>query len=203
MQAATDKQHTIDEQQMLRADLYRLLGALLAAPPTAETLVGLQQLEVIDACTPLAQSVAALVPPAIDADVNDLAGAYTQLFIGVGRGELVPYASWYSSGFVMDKSLARLREDLKRLGFAREEGVREPEDHVAALCDVMNQLIDSDEPADLDTQRRFFVNHLLPWLPRFFAELQQAESTNAFYRAVGQFGEQMIKEEKQYLEGVS
>ncbi len=200
---ALAEQYRDDEYQPLRADLYRLLGTLLASPPSAEVLEALQKMEVDDTSTPLAAAVGNLVPLATDADVDDLAATYTALFIGVGRGELVPYASWYSSGFVMDKSLARLREDLSELGFAREEGVNEPEDHAAALCDVMSQLIDSESPSPLNTQRRFFVNHLLPWLPRFFAELQQTESADPFYWAVGQFGERFIIEEKQYLENVN
>jgi len=200
---ALAEQYQDDVYQPLRADLYRLMGTLMATPPSAEVLNALQTMEIDEAATPLVTAVANLVPLAKAANVEELATIYTSLFIGVGRGELVPYASWYSSGFVMDKSLARLREDLRELGFVREEGVSEPEDHVAAICDVMSQLIDSESPVPLDRQRRFFINHLQPWLPQFFVELQSAESSDPFYRAVGQFGECLILEEKQYLENVS
>ncbi|GAB4348009.1 MAG: hypothetical protein Kow006_08260 [Gammaproteobacteria bacterium] len=203
MQAVTKRRVVVDEEQRQRAELYRVLGALLASSPDAAALDTLRQWEVDADASPLAQSLAELVSLAAQSDTQELAAVFTELFIGMGRGELVPFGSWYASGFLMDKPLARLRQDLQQLGFAREEGVTEPEDHAAALCDVMQQLIDGEEPAELDVQRRFFVNHLLPWLPRFFADLQRAESADAFYRAVGRFGEQLIKEEKQYLVSVS
>ena len=78
---------------------------------------------------------------------------YQDLFIGVGRGEVVPYGSWYMTGFLMDKPLALLRADLAALGFERQENVKEPEDHAAALCETMAMLI--NEGQDLDAQRTF------------------------------------------------
>jgi TorA maturation chaperone TorD len=92
---------------------------------------------------------------------------YEALFVGVGKPPVMLYASYYLSGFMMEKPLAALREDLARLGFARDPAVHEPEDHLAALCDVMRALIlgdVADKPASLSEQRAFFRAHLQPWV---------------------------------------
>ncbi|HEY0834328.1 MAG TPA: molecular chaperone TorD family protein, partial [Azospirillum sp.] len=113
---------------------------------------------------------------------------YNALFIGVVRGELVPYASYYRTGFLNDRPLARVRQDLLTLGIERAPGVAEPEDHVATLCEVMAALIDGTLGAsDLDRQKRFFDRHLAPWAGHFFTDLEHAEAAR-LYRPVGAIG---------------
>jgi TorA maturation chaperone TorD len=109
---------------------------------------------------------------------------------------LVPFGSWYQTGFLMERPLGELRDDLRVLGFERAEGVSEPEDHVAALCEVMAQLITAGEP--LVNQTRFFATHMEPWLGRFFADLQAAKGA-VFYGAVGRFGAAFVDFERRYL----
>ncbi len=122
---------------------------------------------------------------------------YHRLFIGLGRGELVPYGSWYQTGFLMETPLAVLRRDLVALGFERQPGVREPEDHVAALCEVMYAL--AMEPGmDLERQRDFFQAHIESWIERFCADLESAESA-VFYRAVARLGMAFFDLERRYL----
>jgi TorA maturation chaperone TorD len=185
------------DEDRARGNLYALLGNLLAGPPGAETL---QMLCAIapepDDDSLLAASWQMLAVAASRSDHQSLREEYDALFIGVGRGELVPYGSWYLTGFLMEQPLAQLRADLRRLGIERQAGVHEPEDHAAALCDTMALLITADEPASLDQQYDFFARHLEPWIPRFFRDLQQAESAR-FYRAVGQLGELFIGVEAQ------
>ena len=139
----------------------------------------------------------ALETAAQRADVDAVDDEYHDLFIGVGRGELIPYSSWYQTGFVMDKPLAALRTDLAALGFERQDDVKEPEDHAAALLETMALIVASPEHG-VEVQRRFFDRHVSPWMRTFFADLQTAGSAR-FYRAVGQFGEQFMKFEMQYL----
>ncbi|MDX1529573.1 MAG: molecular chaperone TorD family protein, partial [Gammaproteobacteria bacterium] len=122
---------------------------------------------------------------------------YHDLFIGIGRGEVIPYGSWYLTGFLMDRPLAVLRGDLAELGFERQQDVKEPEDHIAALCEIMAMLITNEEH-DIAVQRRFFQAHIEPWGRTFFQDLQKAK-TARFYRAVGQFGEQFVDFEQKYL----
>lgn len=187
-------------EDMLRANTWSLLAQLLGGAPDERLLSVLAAIDpaqaesddLVGAAWRMLAQAAGRSSPA------ELADEYQDLFIGVGRGELVPYGSWYLTGFLMEKPLARLREELKFLGFERQEGVTEPEDHAAALCDVMAMIITGEEPAPLEAQAGFFDRHISPWMGRFFRDLQQAPSAR-FYRAVGQLGEQFIEVEKRYL----
>lgn len=175
------------EEDRLRAQAYRLLGALLANPPGAETLATIAGLEgdetdLGQALTALGRAAGTFSPAAIDDEFH-------ALFIGMGRGELMPYGSYYLTGFAYEKPLARLRIDMAALGVARAETSSEPEDHIASLCEIMAGLIegDFDAPVDLAGQRDFFDAHLGPWVARFFGDLEAAKAAG-FYMAVGQVG---------------
>lgn len=178
----------ISDEDRMRAQLYRLLAALLARIPDAEMLGRIAGLTG-DQSSELGRSLAALAATAESADPGAVDDEFHDLFIGVGRGELMPYGSYYLTGFVYEKPLARLREDMARLGIARAEGVKEPEDHIASLCEMMAGLIEGDfhDPADLATQRGFFDAHLGPWVGQFFSDLEKA-SKSSFYRPVGTVG---------------
>jgi len=185
------------EEDRVRANVYALLGNLLAGPPNAELLQLLRGISPErDGDSLLAASWQMLAVSAARADLQQLRHEYDTLFIGLGRGEVVPYASWYLTGFLMEQPLAQLRGDLRALGIERQPGVHEPEDHAAALCDTMALLITGDAPASLEQQQDFYARHMEPWLARFFRDLQQAPSAR-FYRAVGQLGEQFTGIESQ------
>ncbi len=188
----------IDPEERQRADAYRLLGRLLAAPADEETLGLIAQAPVPDDDTYLSMGWRMLAASAARTSADQVEDEYTALFIGLGRGELVPYASWYLTGFLMEQPLAKLRADMDRLGFARHDGVREPEDHAAALCEIMALLAEDPEAGSLEAQADFFASHIGTWLARFFRDLQVARSAR-FYRAVGQFGEQFITLDQRYL----
>jgi len=188
-----------DTEAALRAGTYSLLSRLLAAPPDRQTLDLLRRIDRSPegADSLLGAAWQMLATAADRADMEALDDEYHALFIGLGRGELVPYGSWYMTGFLMEQPLAQLRSDLKRLGFERQEGVYESEDHAAGLCDVM-AMLNSEEEAAYDMQWEFMNRHMLPWMQRFFRDLQKAESAS-FYRAVGQLGEQFLEVEKEFL----
>lgn len=188
-----------DTEAALRAGTYSLLSRLLAAPPDRQTLDLLRRIDRSPegADSLLGAAWQMLATAADRADTETLDDEYHALFIGLGRGELVPYGSWYMTGFLMEQPLAQLRSDLKRLGFERQEGVYESEDHAAGLCDVM-AMLNSEEEAAYDMQWEFMNRHMLPWMQRFFRDLQKAESAS-FYRAVGQLGEQFLEVEKEFL----
>lgn len=187
--------------QELRSDTYRLLGNLLAAPPDAATLALLATAPVSDEDDLLSVAWRMLATSAARADARQVDEEFQALFIGVGRGELVPYASWYLTGFLMEKPLAKLRADLMALGFERRDNVSEPEDHAAALCETMALLAEGTDLGSLQTQSRFFDDYIGPWMARFFRDMQEATSAR-FYRAVGQLGEQFIETDQRYLEMV-
>ena len=191
----------IESEERQRADAYRLLGRLLAAPADQETLGLIAAAPVPDDDTYLSMGWRMLAASAGRTSAGQVEDEYTALFIGLGRGELVPYASWYLTGFLMEQPLAKLRADMDRLGFERQDGVHEPEDHAASLCEIMALLAEDPEDASLDAQADFFAAHIGPWMARFFRDLQEARSAH-FYRAVGQFGEQFITLDQRYLKMV-
>lgn len=184
----------LDEVDAARAQEYALLAVLLARPPETALLKRLAKLR--GDGTPLGRAHAALALAAGEADAETLARAFFDLFIGVGRGELVPYGSYYLTGFLHERPLARLREDLQALGIARAEGQAEPEDHAAILCEIMAGLIGGKFPAAAGQQQQFFEQHLAPWIGRFFADLEIADSAD-FYRRVGAMGRVFIEIETQ------
>jgi TorA maturation chaperone TorD len=191
--------NAVSSEDQERAQVYALLGSLLGGPPQEALLTALRQIEApaSEAGQDMAAAWGSLKQAAVRAQVVAVADEYQELFIGVGRGELVPYGSWYVTGFLMEKPLAELRVDLKRYGFERREGVSEPEDHVSALCETMGLMLNSGE-VPLDTQRQFFEKHIGPWMGRFFSDLTSARSAS-FYRAVGLLGERFLEVERTYL----
>ena len=192
---------SVEPEDRLRADTYRVLGRLLAAPPDAATLGLFARAPVTDDDSLLAVAWRMLAMSAERATPEEVADEYQSLFIGLGRGELVPFGSWYLTGFLMEQPLAQLRSDMQKLGFERQDNVSEPEDHAAALCEIMALLAEEGGPGSLESQAAFFETHIGPWMARFFRDMQQAVSAR-FYRAVGQLGEQFIDTDQRYLEMV-
>jgi TorA maturation chaperone TorD len=184
---------------LIRANVYSLLAALLVRPPSGgilELLTGIIDDDLDDGF--MADAWRRLKRAGDCTTVSELDDEFHDLFIGVGRGELVPYGSWYMTGSIMGKSLVRLRADLAVLGFDRQTGVAEPEDHVAALCETMAIIISSAGDIAHEIQQQFFCKHIKPWIKVFFRDLQEAKSA-CFYRAAGRLGEKFIKIEEQYL----
>ncbi len=175
----------IDEVDVARAQEYALLAALLSRAPDAKLLSKLSELRA-DA-TPLGVAHAALAQAASSANVERVEREYFDLFIGLGRGELMPYGSYYLTGFLHDRPLARLREDLAKIGIARAEGVVEPEDHAGILCEIMSGLASRRLPAPAGSDRIIFDSHMTPWIGRFFTDLENAEAAD-FYRRLGTLG---------------
>jgi TorA maturation chaperone TorD len=199
MEVAESAGEIIASEDQARAQVYRLLGRLLAQAPDDSLLAILRDLQtpMSETGTDVAAAWGVLKQAATRADRTVLEEEYQEIFIGVVRGELMPYASWYLTGFLMEKPLAELRLDLKRLGFERKDDVREPEDHAAALCETMG-LMAATPGTSTEAQRQFFDKHLAPWMGRFFADLATARSAN-FYRAVGLLGERFFEVERAYL----
>jgi TorA maturation chaperone TorD len=185
------------DEDRARAGIYALLGNLLAQSPDEALLGVLRGIPLReDGPGDLAGAWRELAVAAAEARPEALRDEYVALFIGLGRGEVVPYGSWYATGFLMERPLAELRAELRDLGFERQPGVQEPEDHAAALCDTMALLITGDPPASLDLQQGFYLRHIEPWMPRFFDDLQRAGSAR-FYRAVALLGRRFIDVETQ------
>ena len=179
----------IDPVDAARAQEYALLATLLSAAPSRTLLDQLSELNGDD--TPLGRAHGMLAEAASNSRLDDIEREYFDLFVGLGRGELLPYASYYLTGFLNERPLSRLRADLATLGIERVESNFEPEDHAATLCEIMAGFAGGRFPASSEAQRAFFEKHLSPWMTRMFADMESRE-TAKFYRAVGVVGRVFI-----------
>ncbi len=185
------------EAQAGRAGAYALLASLLCDIPSQQVIQKIAEMSQNNEHEDdLSVAFTAISQAAQAASTEQLALEYHDLFIGVGRGELVPYGSFYLTGFLMEKPLGVLRDDLGLLGYARQEGIKEPEDHIAFLCEVMAQMI-TDRLA-YEQQKTFFEAHIAPWAARFFVDLSAAESAD-FYSGVGDLGQAFMVFEESYF----
>ena len=181
------KPQPIAEEDRLRADLYNFIGLLLAGPPDDMLLSQTAGLTGDD--TEMGQAIGTLAKLAKVANPKAVTREYNSLFIGLGRGELLPYASYYLTGFLNEKPLALLRQDMRRQGLERADTVFEPEDNIASLMEMMGAVIVGrfGPPASLESQRAFFNKHIGPWAAHFFTDLEGAKNS-LFYAPVGTVG---------------
>jgi TorA maturation chaperone TorD len=188
---------TIDELDAARAQEYALLSVLLALSPDEDLLGRLGQLRGDDSA--LGRAHGALAVAAGRTDVSRVQQEYFRLFVGVGRGELLPYASYYRTGALHGRPLVDIREAFRRVGLERVEGRSEPEDHAAILLEVMAGLLGGTLPAPPGTDREIFEAHIAPWMGRFFSELEVGEP-HGFYATVGLLGRTFVEiERRAYL----
>ena len=177
------------DEETARSELYGLLAVLYYAPPTANLLA---QLRVAVNEAPAAgafleepwrgliAAARALVDGAIQAEHHSLFG-------GIGKPEVYLYGSHFLSGFLNEKPLAKLRNELDSLGLTRDDSMSETEDHFAYLCEVMRHLIAGEDVAvaNLTRQREFFSTHIQPWVLTMCDDLQKHPKAK-FYAAVAQ-----------------
>jgi len=171
----------------LRASQYRLLARFLARSPDSDLLRVVAGFSGDD--TDLGKALALLARLARKTTAEGASSEFHELFIGMGRGELLPYGSYYQTGFLNEKPLAELRRDMGELGIARADNTSEPEDHIAALADMMAGLIMGDfgEPVALSEQKRFFDQHMSSWAGQFFTDLENAKAAT-LYTPIGTLG---------------
>jgi TorA maturation chaperone TorD len=172
-----------------RGDQYRFLANLLSTAPTSALLSGIAGLQGDE--TPVGQAITALSRHAAQTTTAQVESEFFELFIGVGRGELLPYASFYLTGFLNERPLAQVRADLAALGVARAAGRFEPEDHIALLFEVMADMAQGRIAAPAQRQGAFFAQHIAPWAGQFFDDLAIAPSAN-FYRPVAELGRLLV-----------
>ncbi|MFM2585133.1 TorD/DmsD family molecular chaperone [Vibrio campbellii] len=176
-----------EQEQTLRTEIYLVLSALFRSAPSEEMIEFLTSLEVEPSESAMQKAWIALQQAAKDSNREALENEYQDLFIGIGRGEVMPFGSWHMTGSMMEKPLAEIRHDLELLGFERDENVKEPEDHIAALCEVMSMLTGEEE----DLQQAVFNKHIAPWFSSFTQQLENAESAN-FYKPAAQLCEAFL-----------
>ncbi len=194
MSAAEDIK--LASEDRLRADLYNFLGLLLSGPPDQLLLDQCAGLSGDDG--DLGQAINALSRVAKVTKPAKVESEFNALFIGLGRGELLPYASYYLTGFLNEKPLATLRSDMAARGMTRAPNVYEPEDNIASLMEMMAGMIVGrfGAPASLDTQKTFFNKHIAPWAGHFFADLEGAKNS-VLYASVGSVGRVFMEIERE------
>ena len=186
----------IDAEDRLRADLYNFLGLVLSGPP--DQLLLEQTAGLSGDTSPLGHAIGQLASVAKVTKPKSVTTEYNALFIGLGRGELLPYASYYLTGFLNEKPLARLRSDMAALKIARSENVFEPEDNIASLMEMMGGMIVGrfGAPASLTQQKEFYAKHIGPWATHFYTDLQGAKAS-VFYAGVGAVGHAFMDIERE------
>ena len=192
-----------DSEELARAEIYGLLASLFSAPPSVELHA---QLQVAVTEAPVAgafleRSWSDLVDASRRLGVDAIGDEYGALFLGVGRAEILPYASYHLDGSLNAKALVTLRHDLRALGLERPETVTETEDHIAALCEAMRYLIAGNDAgtSNLATQQRFYNAHLRGWIDGF-CDLLEAHPRADFYRSVAGFTRDFADVEAQGLD---
>ncbi|WP_171228568.1 molecular chaperone [Ruegeria sp. HKCCA4008] len=190
--------HTLDvsAEDRLRADFYNFLGLLLAGPPDQMLLDQMAGLSGDD--TDLGQAIHAMARVAKVTKPAAAEREFNALFIGLGRGELLPYASFYLTGFLNEKPLAQLRNDMAVRGITRAQNVFEPEDNIASLMEMMAGMIVGrfGSPASLEDQKAFWSKHIGPWAAHFYSDLEAAENS-VLYASVGTAGRVFMEIERE------
>ena len=182
----------VDIEDQHRSSLYALLSNLLSRPPSKDTLNKVRSL--VGGENRIGESINSLSVLSDKLDIKTIEREYHNLFIGVGRGELLPYASFYMTGFLNEKPLANLRDDMKKIGISRSTNNSDPEDHIASLCEMMSGIITNRFYTALSfkQQNDFFATHLGPWAKHFFDDLTAAEYS-VFYAPVGSLGKAFME----------
>lgn len=184
----------IAEEDLARADAYAVLARVLYAPPD-EALLSMLRNSPRSGEGPLAAAWNALCTAADDA--HAIAEEYETLFVSIGKPMVPLYASWYLTGFLMEKPLAELRSDLARLGLARGDGETEAEDHMAGELDVMRHLIFTGGVGEIG-EAEFFARHIRPWYGDLCAALTAVPGVR-FYRATADFMRAFLDMERDYF----
>lgn len=188
-----------DPHAAIRSDAYILLATLLNEAPSEETLDIVRNLDWDSALPePLQESLAALNRAGAECPPDSITREFHRLFVGLGSGELVPYGSWYREKMIQSGPLAAIRSDLGRLGIVRQTDTFESEDHAGALCEIMALLSSSENDIADRQQAAFFKQHIDPWLPQFFSDLEAVDNAR-FYQAVGLFGCRFLQGENDFL----
>ena len=190
----------IAPEDQARADYYALLASLFYRAPDARLLQAIAIAE--PPVGVLAQSWGRLAEASNVVPEDALVEEYNAVFVGVGKPPVMLYGSFYMAGFMMEKPLAALRQNLAEMGFVRSNEARESEDHLAAICDVMRAMILGDidtKPRSIEIQRAFFLTHVKPWIFDCTRAISAYHESN-FYQHVAAFAQAFFEVEGEAIE---
>jgi len=191
----------VSPEDAARARWYGLFAGLFRAPPSRQWLAG------VAASTgegdasgdaPLARAWRDFAGACAQADPQAVREEFDVAFVGVGKADVIPYASYHLSGFLNDRPLVDLREHLASLGLARRAGIGETEDHISALCETMAWLVAGNAPParDIAVQREFFSGFLAPWFESLADTIEHSGVTD-FYKHAGRLLREFLAIERQ------
>jgi len=185
----------VNEEDQLRADMYSFLANLFRSEPNSELINQLKSLESDE--SPIGKSIKILSKLAGSLDLPTIRDEYVRIFVGVGRGEILPFASYYLTGFLKDKPLAKLRQDMEKIGIKLEDNVKEPEDHIASIFDIMAGLIVGkfNKKFSIGEQKDFFNKHLAPWVDLLMRDIESSKIA-VFYSPIGTIGKEFMEIER-------
>jgi TorA maturation chaperone TorD len=186
----------IKEEDQLRADMYCFLANMIRTEPSQELLDSVKKLTGDDSS--IGKSIKLISKLASTMHISEIQDEYVNLFVGVGRGELLPFASYYLTGFLNDKPLSKLRNNMNELGVVRIKEVKEPEDHVSSLFDIMSGMITGQfgKQYSITEQSNFFEKHLNSWIHLLMSDIESAK-TAVFYAPIGSLGKEFINIERE------
>jgi TorA maturation chaperone TorD len=183
---------TLPPEEVARANFYGLLARLFYAPPDAPLLEAMAGAEEIDAEDGgIDEAWQRLARAAATADPEAVREEYENAFVGTGKAPVTLYTAAYTIRYSNEAPLVALRGELAGLGLGRREGAHEPEDHIAALCDVMRHLVAEQQP-DLHQQARFFRRWIAPAADSL-CDAIEANASTVFYRHVALFARRFFK----------
>jgi TorA maturation chaperone TorD len=190
---------TVSPEDQARANFYALLSRLFYAPPDSGFLAALASADELDAeDATLAKTWRELCAAAADADPEALRDEYETTFVGTGHAPITLYTSAYSIKYTNETPLVALRGELAELGLARRSDAGEPEDHIAALCDVMRHLI-AEQHGELSTQKHFFERWIRQNVEPLCAAIERSE-LRAFYKSAGRLAKSFFSLEQSGFE---
>ena len=189
------------DEETARAELYGVISELFYAPLRAELLgqLRLAPTEAPQSGSFLEEPWRQLVGAARAMTDAEIASEYDTLFGGIGKPEVYLYGSHYLSGFLNEKPLAQLRQDLLALGLSRDEAtMSDTEDHVSYVFEVMRFLVAGEDASvsNLTQQSQFFSAHIQPWLPAL-CDAVQAHPKARFFASLAEFTRAFIQVEMQ------
>ena len=190
---------SLPPEEVARANFYGLLARLFYAPPDAALLEAIAAAGEIDAEDGgIAEAWQDLARAAAGADAEAVREEYENSFVGTGKAPVTLYTSAYTIRYSNEVPLVGLRDALSELGLARREGVHEPEDHIAALCDIMRHLV-AEQKGDLHEQARFFRRWIAPAVDPLCNAIDRHPGCD-FYRRVGRFAKAFFDLEQSSFE---
>ena len=186
----------VREEDQLRADMYSFIANMIRTEPSQELIDSVKSLS--GDSSSIGSSIKLISKLASTLHISEIQQEYVNLFLGVGRGELLPFASYYLTGFLNDKPLSKLRDDMNKLGVVRLKEVKEPEDHVSSLFDIMAGLITGQfgKVYSISEQSDFFEKHLNSWVHLLMSDIESAK-TAVFYAPIGSLGKEFINIERE------